>query len=371
MLIAADDNGVTRFWDSANGKEIRRFTAGVMPSLARRMARHWPFDGTDRRSVGCRNRQATPRTSRLGRLAGRRSCSLLFAPDGRTIAALAGEKSATLWRCGHGAGTAHLPAQEKSIVCLGFTADSKTLLTALGDRTEDIFLHSGIRAAARSGRHGSHSCGETGTLASAVRVLSRRQDHRPRRSRHRAAQQGNVTNVFTEYRLHLADVATGKEQRRLDATDSVIWSAAFSLDNRAVACQAWTAALAFGTRRQAKRVSRNAPRPAIRVRMAGSPWPSLPTARSWPPPAMVAFFAYGTRPRAGNCSPMPKRITIRLPAWRCAGRQDGGHRRSRPRHSPLGYDNRPATTRFGRAHRLYSPTRFLTRWQDARLRGGR
>ena len=43
--------------------------------------------------------------------------------------------------------------------------------------------------------------------------------------------------VYTEYRLYLAEVATGRELRRLDATSEVVWAAAFSRDGRQVACQ--------------------------------------------------------------------------------------------------------------------------------------
>src|SRR5262249_1000304 len=127
-------------------------------------------------------------------------------------------------------------AQEKPIVCLGFTSDGKALLTATGSRQEEIVLRQWDAATGKE-RHTTRipapdrqawlrpltfsADGKTIALEEAAQVRRK---------------QGAGIAVFVEYRLVLVGVATGRE-RELDATDSVVWSAAFSRDGRRVACQ--------------------------------------------------------------------------------------------------------------------------------------
>ena len=81
------------------------------------------------------------------------------------------------------------------------------------------------------------------------------------------AKEGNVTNVFTEYRLpgkcchRQGTAATGRDRL-------VIWSAAFAPDS-AVACQRMDGSVSAWDTETGKAVSPNEVIPAIRVRMAG------------------------------------------------------------------------------------------------------
>jgi RNA polymerase sigma factor (sigma-70 family) len=238
VLIAASDEGTIHFWKPATGEKLRSLDdAGALAvSPDGKTLAAWQEETVVLWDVATGERlRKLSRPS--GKAAGRSPIPLRFAPDGRTIAARVGEDSASVWDVATGREQVHLPAHEKPIVCLGFTSDGKDLLTATGERQEDIILRQWDLASGKE-RHtirvpapkreawlrplAFSADGKTIALEEAARAERK---------------EGAVTHVFTEYRLYLLDVATGREQRRLDATSEVVWSAAFSRDGRSVACQ--------------------------------------------------------------------------------------------------------------------------------------
>jgi RNA polymerase sigma factor (sigma-70 family) len=237
VLITDGREGVIRFWNPTTGKEIRhlkeRYSIACSPdgktlaSLAGTTVTLWDIaTGAQLRTVGL---QGTLREGHRTRWQ--------FAPDGRRIAATVGETALSVWDINTGQELIHLPKHDKPIACFDFTPDGKHILTAVGERAQEIVLR--------------HWDSATGKELSKARIPAT--DHQPwfrplafsadgkwialEEAAQARRSEGGVTNVFTEYRLCLADVATGKERRRLDGTSDVIWSAAFSRDGRMVACQ--------------------------------------------------------------------------------------------------------------------------------------
>jgi RNA polymerase sigma factor (sigma-70 family) len=237
VLIAAGDEGTIHFWKPATGEKLRSLDgAGALAvSPDGKTLAAWQEETVALWNVA--TGEQIRKLSRPSAKVGRSPIPLRFAPDGRTIAGLVGENSASIWDVATGREQVHLPAHEKPIVCLGFTSDGKDLLTATGERQEDIVLRQWDAASGKE-RHtirvpapkrqawlrplAFSADGKTLALEEAALVKQK---------------EGAVTHVFTEYRLYLLDVATGREQRRLDGTTSVVWSAAFSRDGRSVACQ--------------------------------------------------------------------------------------------------------------------------------------
>jgi RNA polymerase sigma factor (sigma-70 family) len=237
VLITDGGDNTTRFWNPATGKETRHVKerdciacspdGKTLLSLVETTVTVW-----DAATGG------QLRTVRLqGTLPASHRARWLFAPDGERIAAIAGENALSVWDLNSGQELIHLPKHDKPIACFGFTPEGKNILTAIGARGQDIVVR----------RWDSATGKELGTvrmpaterqawfrplaLSPDGKSLALEEAAQARRS------EGGVTHVFTEYRLCLADVATGKQRRRLDATSEVIWSAAFSRDGRMVACQ--------------------------------------------------------------------------------------------------------------------------------------
>ncbi|HEY7157208.1 MAG TPA: sigma-70 family RNA polymerase sigma factor [Gemmataceae bacterium] len=237
VLIAAGDEGTIHFWKPATGEKLRSLDgAGALAvSPDGKTLAAWQGDTVALWDVATGERLR--KLSRPSAKVGRSPIPLRFAPDGRTIAGLVGENSASVWDVATGREQVHLPAHEKPIVCLGFTSDGKGLLTATGARQEDIILRQWDAASGKE----QHTIRVPAPKRQAwLRPLTFSADGKTLALEEAATarrKEGAVTHVFTEYRLYLLDVATGREQRRLDATTSVVWSAAFSRDGRSVACQ--------------------------------------------------------------------------------------------------------------------------------------
>jgi RNA polymerase sigma factor (sigma-70 family) len=237
VLIAAEDGGESRFWSASTGKEIRHLATGnpitvspdgkTLASLQEKAVTLWDV------ATGQRLREF-PREA--GYVNGVHQ-AILFAPDGRTIGAISGEQSVAVWDVATGREKIHLPKHDKPIACIGFAADGKNVLTAVGTRSEDIVIRRWnaetteelptLRLPAPRGEIWLQpmvfsSDGNTIALEEAA-TASRKK--------------GPVTNVFTEYRLRLVDVVSGRVIHRLDAEPEVVWSAGFSRNDQRVACQ--------------------------------------------------------------------------------------------------------------------------------------
>jgi RNA polymerase sigma factor (sigma-70 family) len=236
VLITAGDS-VVRFWNPAKGQEIYHLDGQhciacspdgkTLATLTESSLTLWDAaTGEQRRTVLLRGSKPTGFRGRL-----------LFAPDGRRIAAFVGDEALAIWDINTGQELIHLPKHDKPIVCFDFTPDGKNILTAVGSRTEEIALR----------RWNSATGKELGTARIPaterppwLRPLAFSPDGKSIALEEAATAkrvEGDVTHVSTEYRLYLANVATGRELRRLDATSEVVWSAAFSRDGRLVACQ--------------------------------------------------------------------------------------------------------------------------------------
>ncbi len=236
VLITAGDS-VVRFWNPAKGQEIHHLDGQdciacspdgkSLATSAEASLTLWDA------ATGEKRRTVRLQGSKPAGFRGR----LLFASDGRRIAASVENEALAVWDINTGQELIHLPKHDKPIVCFDFTPDGKSILTAVGQRTEEIVLR----------RWDSTTGKELGTARIPatdqppwLRPLAFSPDGKSIALEEAATAkrvEGDRTNVFTEYRLYLADVATGRELRRLDATSDVVWSAAFSRDGRLVACQ--------------------------------------------------------------------------------------------------------------------------------------
>ncbi|HEV3120052.1 MAG TPA: sigma-70 family RNA polymerase sigma factor [Gemmataceae bacterium] len=235
ILIAAGDDGVSTLWSPATGKEIRQVaTLGPLTVSP---------DGKTLASLGpgrvmlwdVGTAQPLRNLSRDAGYAGGCFTPVVFAPDGRTIAALSGEQSVAAWDVATGRETMHSPRHETQIACIGFSG--KNVLTAVGSRQKDIVVRrwdseTGAELpASRLPAPGGEVWLRPLAFSPDGNTIALEEAATARRKK------GAVTNVFTEYRLRLVEVLTGRVSARLDAEPEVVWSAAFSRDGQRVACQ--------------------------------------------------------------------------------------------------------------------------------------
>jgi RNA polymerase sigma factor (sigma-70 family) len=239
-VATAGEDGMIRFWDPATGRELRqiRLRAG---SLA------FSPDGKLLAAVVdktiCLYEAATGQE--LRRLAydtrsplGGGSFSdtglpLTFSPDGSTLAAVAGDRSISLWEVATGRERLRLPAAAQAVRALAFTPDSKTVLTATAQKP-GAAVHLWEAATGRELRTiplpPSDGRGLTPLAFSPDgQTLALRGQAPVRRKK------GDVTEVFMEHRVHLWDLATGQERFRLEGQRDVIWSVAFAPDGQTLA----------------------------------------------------------------------------------------------------------------------------------------
>jgi WD40 repeat protein len=237
VLLAAGDDGLIRFWDPATGKELRHVRGGGMVVCTPDGKTVAAFDGD---TVALWDVAAGRQLRKLaGRvvLRGAVRVRLALAPDGKAVAALGTDGSVLLWDVATGRRRLRIPAAGKGIVCLGFAAEGKRVVTTTYDREEGTTVRRWdtatgkelpeTRISSPGGRtfHWPLAFSPDGaTLVLGESAVVQRRE-------------GAVTRVFAEYRLVLADAATGRKRRRLDAATEVIWSAGFSADGRVVACQ--------------------------------------------------------------------------------------------------------------------------------------
>jgi RNA polymerase sigma factor (sigma-70 family) len=233
VLITAGDSAV-RFWNPATGQEIHHLDGQnciacspdgkTLATLKETSLTLWDAaTGEQLRKISLQGSMPDGR--------------LLFAPDGRRIAAPVGNDALAVWDINTGRELLHLLKQDKPLVCFEFTPDGKGILTAVGSRTEEIVLR---RWDSTTGKELNAARIPATERPPWLRPLAFSPDGKSIALEEAATAkrvEGETTSVYTEYRLYLADVATGRELRRLDATSSVVWSAGFSRDGRQVACQ--------------------------------------------------------------------------------------------------------------------------------------
>jgi WD40 repeat protein len=249
LLAAGGDDGVIRFWDPATGKEVRHTAGQVAVACSPDGKTLATFKGEAVILYDVATAKQLRKLPHKAGFLGGALVPLVFAPDGRTVAALAGDGSVSVWDVATGRERIHVPAHAKPIVCLGFAPDGKSVLTVVGTRTEDIIVRLWDSATGKEVRTvrvpapGPKAWLRPLAFSPDGKTIALEEAAEARRK------EGPVTNVFTEYRVYLADAATGRKRRRLDAESEVVWSAAFSPDCRTVACQrmdgsvsAWDAA---------------------------------------------------------------------------------------------------------------------------------
>jgi RNA polymerase sigma factor (sigma-70 family) len=235
QLITAADDGMVRFWSLPGGQENLSFRAadhrvaplalspdGKTLATADEKAVHlWEArSGRELRQIPCAADAQTP-------------APLVFSADGAILAAVTKDGSIHLYQAATGKERLALPAKAARVCCLAFSADGKSLVSVDGQPTAETLhvweLSSGrqirsvpiqspndvrIRPLALSP--------DGGTLA--VECVTQEE-----------VRQGAGRLVFSQYRLCLWDVATGRERLRTDGERDVLWAAAFSADGKNVA----------------------------------------------------------------------------------------------------------------------------------------
>jgi hypothetical protein len=166
--------------------------------------------------------------------------SVVFSPDGKTLASGSGDKTVKLWDVASGRELRTLSGHTGTVVSVAFSPDGKTLASGGGDNTLRLWdIASGLELRTLSGH--------TGTVVSVVfspdgKIL--------------ASGSGDKT-------VKLWDVASGRELRTISRHTNILLSVAFSPDGKVLASGGDTTVKLWDT--ASRLVSRVAPSATVAV----------------------------------------------------------------------------------------------------------
>jgi RNA polymerase sigma factor (sigma-70 family) len=234
QIVTAANDGTVRFWASADGKELRSISVehGV-PALG------ISADGKILATAeGDAIRLWDPPGRALRSIAGEKDVpfqgTLVFSPDGATLAAAAKDGSVRLYQTATGKKQQALPAGAKTVRCVAFTADGKSLVTVGDDASEPLRVWD-----LTSGRLTRELPIKSPPGDLRIRPLALALDGRTLAvecaTEQRVKNPGGGITVSTRYRLCLRDVSDGRERLRTEGEDDVLWAAAFSADGISMA----------------------------------------------------------------------------------------------------------------------------------------
>jgi RNA polymerase sigma factor (sigma-70 family) len=234
-LATAGGDGWIRIWQPTDGKETLRLGDGkgqpaaialspdgkVLAEANGEVLRLWDArTGKELRRIPCETVQHHP-------------LPLVFAPDGAALATVAKDHSIRLYQAATGKETLTLPPLSEGVRCLAFAPDGKSLLAATGQGQGGA-----IRVWELPGGRLVREVALRSSKGLRVRPLIFAPDGRTLAvecATWEQVKKGTGTSFFTQYRLALWDVATGRERLRTEGERDVLWAAAFAPDGKSVA----------------------------------------------------------------------------------------------------------------------------------------
>jgi WD40 repeat protein/DNA-directed RNA polymerase specialized sigma24 family protein len=191
-----------RFWDAADGKEIHPF---AVPPHAQGIAVSPDGQRLDKLQDSTIDILDFATGRLLGHIGEKTTPSNhLFSPDGKILAEFCWQRDIELWDAVGGRLLHTLKGHKESVWSVAFSADGKTLVSCGDDMTIrfwDVAAGKELRQIAHGNRIGLVALSPDGKLLASVDTI-----------KHSAQ---NVTYWLNDFRVHLWDVATGKELRQL------------------------------------------------------------------------------------------------------------------------------------------------------------
>jgi WD40 repeat protein len=210
LVVCARGDGL-RFWDTATGKESRRFPARIQAqSLA--LSPDGKFLAMFDRTTNPGDAPIALREFATGRLIrrfgqkGHYYSSLLFSPDGKALAAFRWAKSIDLWDPESGRLLHSLEGHKELVWAVAFSSDGKTLVSGSIDKTIrfwDVRTGAEVRQIKHSEQIGKLALSPDGKLLASVDMIQE------------AWPGGGGATWRPDRRVRLWDAESGKELRQL------------------------------------------------------------------------------------------------------------------------------------------------------------